>query len=85
MGSSQGCDLGVRSEVGILATAGPFVPGLGMGRGGKQPHFLSTLEAPPLGGGGSRDCTGVYLCVSVTASVYVCVCFMLLPWESLYI
>lgn len=28
VGSSQGCDLGVGSEVGIWAAAGPFVPGV---------------------------------------------------------
>lgn len=28
VGSSQGCDRGVGSEVGILVAAGPFVPGL---------------------------------------------------------
>lgn len=64
-GSSQGCDLGVGSEVGILAGADPFVPGFGMERGGKCSHLLSTLKAPPLGGGGLE---------TVWVSICMCQC-----------
>lgn len=65
MGSSRSCDLGVGSEVGILAAAGPFVPEFGMGTGEKCSHRLSTLEAPPLGSGGLE---------TVRVSISMCQC-----------
>lgn len=77
VGSSRGCDLGVGSEGGILEAAG-----FGMGRGGKRSHLLSTLEAPPLGGGG-LEIVLVSICMCQCDSQ--CVCFLLLPWKSLYI
>lgn len=70
VGSSQGCDRGVGSEVGISAAAGPFVPGLEWEGEENVLIFSQPWKPHPLAVG----VWGLYVCLSACVRVTVSVC-----------